>query len=155
MPEDFTGFLKFATLRENSPANFLEANQWVLQQIGKGQLEVQCQLPEHVLNSAGMLFGGFTPTYVDLIAIWAAMTTLENTTAWMITVNMRVDYFEPIVPPGFHAVARVLNIRKRDYFVETRFEDEKGILLANGLVTLRKRSEMPLDVLQKELAKNE
>ncbi len=155
MPEDFTGFLKFATLRENSPANFLGADQWVLQQIGKGQLEVRCHLPEHVLNSAGMLFGGFTPTYVDLIAIWAAMTTLDNTTAWMITVNMRVDYFEPIVPPGFKAVARVLNIRKRDYFVETRFEDDQGTLLANGLATLRKRSEMPLEVLQQEIAKNQ
>lgn len=155
MPEDFTGFLKFATRRDNSPARFLEADHWQLQQIEPGQLEVQCHLPDQVLNSAGMLFGGFTPTYIDLIAIWASMTTLDKTTAWMITVNMRVDYFEPIVPPGFRALARVLNIRKRDYFVETRFEDERGTLLANGLTTLRKRGEMPLDVLSQEVTEGD
>lgn len=143
MPEDFTGFLEFATSRNNSPASFLEADRWQLQKISSGQLEIQCHLPEAVLNSAGMLFGGFTPTYVDLIAIWASMTTLEDSTPWLVTVNMRVDYFEPIVPPGFRALARVLNIRKRDYFVETRFENDQGTLLANGITTLRRLSEVP------------
>ncbi len=146
MPEDYTGFLAFATARGNSPASYLEAERWQLQKIGPGQLDVQCHLPECVLNSAGMLFGGFTPTYIDLIAIWASMTTLGGEAAWMVTVNMRVDYFEPIVPPGFRALARVLNIRKRDYFVETRFEDEQGTLLANGITTLRKITGIPSGV---------
>ncbi len=155
MPEDFTGFLEFATRRGNSPAAFLEAQNWQLQKIAAGELEVKCHLPDCVLNSAGILFGGFTPTYIDLIAIWAATSTLDEVAPWMVTVNMRVDYFEPVVPPGFRALARVLNIRKRDYFVETRFEDDQGTLLVNGITSLRKFAEMPLEVMRQATSEND
>ena len=143
MQNDTTGFLEFAMARDNSPASFLEADRWELQRLDRGTLDVHCHLPEKLLNPVGTLFGGFTTTYIDLISIWASMSAQADPSPWMVTVNMRVDYFEPISPPGFRALARVLNVRKRDYFVETRFEDDKGTLLVNGITMLRQIPEVP------------
>lgn len=143
MPNDTTGFLEFAMARDNSPASFLEADRWTLQELADGRLDVRCHLPEKLLNPVGTLFGGFTTTYIDLISIWASMSAQTDPSPWMVTVNMRVDYFEPISPPAFRALARVLNIRKRDFFVETRLEDNQGTLLANGITMLRQIPEVP------------
>ncbi len=144
MTEDFTGFQEYLIERKHSAARLLEIEDWQVLDMAAGELHVACALPEAVLNSAGMLFGGFTPTYVDLLALWTAMTTMEGRTAWLMTVNMRVDYFEPIVRPGFHALSRVLNIRKRDYLIETRLENDQQTTLAYAVTTLRKVSDMQL-----------
>ncbi len=50
--------------------DFLEAWAWDLLEEGDGVLRVSAHLPDHVRNPRGQLFGGFTPTYVDLIALF-------------------------------------------------------------------------------------
>jgi len=62
---------------------------------------LECALPVEVLNLGGSLFGGFTPTYVDLISIWTCMTLLAPELAWLSTVRLEVTYLEPILTPGF------------------------------------------------------
>lgn len=136
--QDFTGFLKLARQRDHNAARLLGAYDWKILDIRPGRLEVECGLPPEVLNLGGSLFGGFTPTYVDLISIWACMTTLEGELAWLSTVRLEVNYFEPIIAPGFRVEGIVRNIRKRDYLVETTFRGADGTLLALGLTTLRK-----------------
>ena len=57
-------------------------------------------------NPRGQLFGGFTPTYVDLVALATAFAGAAQVPrpAWLATTSMSVDYFEPVVGPRFTIV---------------------------------------------------
>jgi acyl-coenzyme A thioesterase PaaI-like protein len=144
MPADFTGFLDLCRLRDHNAARLMEAYEWTILDIREGYLELDCHLPPQVLNLGGTLFGGFTPTYVDFVSIWTCMTTMPQVMQWLSTVNMRVDYLEPIAPPRFRMLGRLLNLRKRDYLIQTEFRAESGTLLSLGLTTLRRALDMPL-----------
>ena len=49
--------------------DFLEAYDWTVLEERVGFLRLDAGLPDHVKNPRGQLFGGFTPTYVDLVAL--------------------------------------------------------------------------------------
>src|SRR3954467_4518434 len=92
--------------RGHPAGDFLEAWAWELQEEDVGYLKVSAHVPDHVKNPRGQLFGGFTPTYVDLVALFAVRAGEDRTTTgpprqWLATTNMRIDYFEPIMGPTF------------------------------------------------------
>src|SRR5881275_3417334 len=94
--------------RGHPAGDFLEAWAWDILDEAPGFIRVEASLPEHVKNPRGQLFGGFTPTYVDLVALFTVRAGPERlnrmtagTNGWLATTNMRVDYFEPIVGPTF------------------------------------------------------
>ena len=55
--------------RGHPAGDFLEAWAWDLLEEDEGHIRVLAHLPDHVRNPRGQVFGGFTPTYVDLIAL--------------------------------------------------------------------------------------
>ena len=122
--------------RGHTAGDLLEAYDWVILEEGKGHLRVRAHVPDGVKNPRGQLFGGFTPTYVDLIALFTFRTTQETPRGWLATMNLRLDYFEPITGT-FEMDCRVVNRRGRNAWIETRFLDPDGTMLAFSLVTLR------------------
>jgi acyl-coenzyme A thioesterase PaaI-like protein len=126
--------------------DFLEAYSWEVLEEGPGLLRIRAHLPEHVRNPRGQLFGGFTPTYVDLVALFTVRAGTREVEArfrsWLATTNMRVDYFEPILGPEFVIESRLIKKRGRTNFVETRFLDTEGQLAVFAVTTMR---EVPLD----------
>ncbi len=68
-----------------------------MQEEREGVLRIEAHLPDHARNPRGQLFGGFTPTYVDLVAFFTVRAGTERVEArfrsWLATTNMRVDYF--------------------------------------------------------------
>src|SRR5437016_8110435 len=104
--------------------DFLAAYDWDVLEERAGYLRVEAHLPAHVRNPRGQLFGGFTPTYVDLVALFTVRAgeqrLAQRFRTWLATTNMRVDYFEPIVGPEFLIESRLLKKRGRTNFVETR-----------------------------------
>ncbi|MGH7857250.1 MAG: PaaI family thioesterase [Candidatus Binatia bacterium] len=129
-------------LGKGHPAgDFLEAYEWeVLEETG-GFLRIRAHLPAHVRNPRGQLFGGFTPTYVDLVALFTVRAgeqrVEERFRTWLATTNMRVDFFEPIVGSRFMIESRLVKRRGRTNFVETRFFDPGDTLAVFALTTLR------------------
>jgi acyl-coenzyme A thioesterase PaaI-like protein len=127
--------------------DFLEAYEWQVLAEAPGRLRIRAHLPEHVRNPRGQLFGGFTPTYVDLVALFTVRAgppgEERRFDSWLATTNMRVDYFEPIVGPAFLIESSLVKRRGRTVFVETRFLDEASEeLLVFAVTTMR---EVPLD----------
>lgn len=121
--------------------DFLGAPDWELLAEDEGFLHLRATPPERVRNPRGHLFGGFTPTYADLVALctFRAGRPLPGSGhwGWLATLNMRVDYFEPIVGT-FDMVSRVVRRGGATAFVEIRFQDpQDGRLLAFALTTLR------------------
>ncbi len=127
--------------------DFLEAYEWRVLERSPGFLRIDAHLPDHVKNPRGQLFGGFTPTYVDMVALFTVRgpaSPEEPWNYWLATTNMRIDYFEPVLGPRFAIESRVVNERRRTCFVETTFLDGEKTLLVFALTTLRK---VPLEKL--------
>ena len=129
-------------LGKGHPAgDFLEAYDWRVLEESPGVLRIRAHLPAHVRNPRGQLFGGFTPTYVDLVALFTVRAGEQWIEArlrtWLATTNLRVDYFEPIVGPHFWIDSRLVKRRGRTNFVETRFFDPQDTLAAFALTTMR------------------
>ena len=125
----------------HTAGDFLEAYDWSVLEEGEGFLRVRAHVPAHVKNPRGQLFGGFTPTYVDLVALFtvrAGAGRLEHRwRSWLATMNMRIDYFEPIVGPEFVIVSQLVKKRGGTNFVESRFFDPEDTLAVFALTTLR------------------
>lgn len=129
--------------------DFLEAYEWKVLEEGVGGLRLRVHLPLHVRNPRGQLFGGFTPTYVDLVALLTVRAGQprdpRSFRTWLATSNMRVDYFEPILGPEFIIDSRSLKTRGRTNVVETRFFDPEDVLAVFALTTIREvRLDRPL-----------
>ncbi len=124
--------------------DFLEAYLWTVLEEAPGKLRLRAHLPEHVKNPRGQLFGGFTPTYVDLVALLTvrAGQPRDGWRTWLATTSMRLDYFEPIVGPNFWIESQLIKSRGRTRVVETRFFDPEEVLAVFAFTTIR---EMPLD----------
>lgn len=121
--------------------DFLEAWQWSITDEAPGHLRLDAHLPDHVRNPRGQLFGGFTPTYVDLVALFTVRAGPDRTNpevprGWLATTNLRVDYFEPITGPRFTIDSTVEKRRGRTHFVVTRFLQD-GDLAAHAQTTMR------------------
>jgi acyl-coenzyme A thioesterase PaaI-like protein len=127
-------------LGKGHPAgDFLDAFDWVVLEERVGYLRLEAGLPERVRNPRGQLFGGFTPTYVDLVALRTVHAGEDRAALprrWLATTNMRVDYFEPIVGPTFVIESELEKRRGRTSFVVTRFfQDDE--LAAHAVTTMR------------------
>ena len=108
--------------RGHPAGDFLEAYDWTIEREEVGLLRINAHLPNHVKNPRGQLFGGFTPTYVDLISLFTARAgRRDEEFFWLSTTNMRVDYFEPILGPRFVIEGREEKRRGRVHFVAVRF----------------------------------
>jgi acyl-coenzyme A thioesterase PaaI-like protein len=130
--------------RGHPAGDFLEAYAWKVIEESAGFLRLQAHVPAPVKNPRGQLFGGFTPTYVDLVALFTVRAGEQRVEhrfrTWLATTNMRVDYFEPINGPEFVIESRLLKKRGRTNFVETRFFDPPDTLAVFALTTLREVS---------------
>jgi acyl-coenzyme A thioesterase PaaI-like protein len=125
--------------RGHPAGDFLEAYDWTLLEERAGYLRIECGLPTQVRNPRGQLFGGFTPTYVDMIALMTVNAGEDRNAQprrWLATTNMRVDYFEPVVGPTFVVESELEKRRGRTCFVLTRFFQD-GELAAHAQTTMR------------------
>jgi len=125
--------------RGHGVGDFLEAHEWDVLEQSEDVLRVRAHLPTQVRNARGQLFGGFTPTYVDLISIltFRAGRPRRKSDPWLATLNMRIDYFAPIVADGFEIEARIVHRNGSTVWVETRFRSPEGAMLVYAYTTLK------------------
>lgn len=126
--------------------DFLDAPRWRVLEEASGWLRLECPIPERVRNPRGHLFGGFAPTYVDLIALFTLRAGARDAPhgGWLATVSMRLDYYEPVAGAGFGVESRVQHRRGRNAWVATRFLDAGGRPLLDASTVLRE-TEAPID----------
>lgn len=126
--------------RGHPAGDFLEAHDWTVLAERPGFFRLDVHLPEKLKNPLGTLFGGFTPTYVDLVALFTVRAGRGAEGwggGWLATTNMRIDYFEPVRGPRFVIESELKKERGRLKFVETRFLDQHDTLLVFALTTMR------------------
>ena len=121
--------------------DLLEAYKWRILDERPGLLQVQVHLPESLKNPQGQLFGGFTPTYVDLVSLYTVHTVDRDKDptderSWLTTINMRCDYFEPIVDATFTIPGEIVNQRGLTTLVATKFF-QADTMAAHAVTTIR------------------
>jgi acyl-coenzyme A thioesterase PaaI-like protein len=123
--------------------DLLEAYDWIVLDKRAGYLKIEAGLPQRVRNPRGQLFGGFTPTYVDLVALFTVRSGASRSPAgdeppmmrWLATSHMSLDYFEPITGPRFVIESELEKKRGRTNFIVTRFfqDDVLAVLAATTI----------------------
>jgi acyl-coenzyme A thioesterase PaaI-like protein len=126
--------------------DFLDAPDWRVLEESEGRLLLDVPLVPAVKNFAGHLFGGFAPTYIDLVALRTVSAgARDRPHGWLLTLNLRVEYLEPVEGPRFLIESRVVNRRGRSILVETSFRDQAGkMLLFATLMLLEQPAEKVL-----------
>ena len=124
----------------HNAGDLVESTRWKILTEERGLVEVEAHLPEHLLNPRNQLFGGFTGTYVDMISIYTCRTLFddENRFKWSATVNMRIDYFAPVLGPTFRLRGELINDGRTTCLLSTHFLDLDGNKLVYAITTLRK-----------------
>jgi acyl-coenzyme A thioesterase PaaI-like protein len=125
--------------RGHPAGEFLQAHEWRVLEHAPGRYRIEAHLPGHVKNPSGQLFGGFTPTYIDLVALRTAHSILAPPLRGLSTMNMRVDYLDPVLDERFLLESRVVHSRGRIHLVEVLFRALDETLLVHSLTTLRQR----------------
>ncbi|HAN08176.1 MAG TPA: hypothetical protein DCP89_06705 [Acidimicrobiaceae bacterium] len=119
-----------------APFDLLEIERWNILRDIEGELDVECHLPACALNPLGQLFGGFTAAYVDIISLYTAKRDCGDRLGFQSTINMRIDYFEPILDKPFIAEGRIVNRRGDNRLISTRLLQD-GNSCAFALTTMR------------------
>lgn len=122
--------------------DILEAWRWRVLERADGRLTVEAILPERLKNPQGQLFGGFTTTYIDFVSLHTVHASDQerdpsSARDWLTTLNLRCDYFEPIVEPTFTITGELINQRGMNYLISTTFV-QGDTMAAYGLATLRR-----------------
>jgi acyl-coenzyme A thioesterase PaaI-like protein len=120
--------------------DLVEASKWKILAESHGLVEVDAHLPTRLLNPRGQLFGGFTGTYVDMLAIWTVRTLYLDRPgfSWASTVNMRIDYLDPVMGPRLRLRGELIKDGKSTCLVAVTFFDEQGNKLVYAICTMRK-----------------
>lgn len=110
---------------------------WRVLEESLGRVVVDVPLVDPVKNFRGQLFGGFAPAYIDLVALRTVSAgARERPHGWLLTVNLRVEYIEPVEGPRFIMESRILNRRGRTFLMEVVFRDHAGKMLLFSTLTL-------------------
>ena len=123
----------------HNAGDLLEAWKWPVLERASGMLVVEAHLPEHLKNPKGQLFGGFTPTYVDLVSLYAVHAGDADNgrpRQFLNTINMRCDYFEPVLGPTFTIRGELENQRGKTSLISTKFFDGETMLV-HAITTMR------------------
>jgi acyl-coenzyme A thioesterase PaaI-like protein len=124
--------------------DFLNGPDWRVLEESAGRLVVDVPLVDAAKNFRGHLFGGFAPTYIDLVALRTVSAgARERAHGWLVTLNLRVEYFEPVEGPRFLIESRVVNRRGRTLLVEVSFRDHAGKMLLFATLMLMEQPVEP------------
>lgn len=124
----------------HNAGDLVETNDWKILREEPGLVEVDAHLPKHLLNPRNQLFGGFTGVYVDMISIYTVRTlfTDEQDFKWAATVNMRIDYFLPVLGPRFILKGELIKDGKTTCLIASHLTDLEGNKLVYAITTMRK-----------------
>lgn len=118
--------------------DLLEAPDWQIVQQSHGHVVIDAHIPKQVLNPREQLFGGFTGTYVDMVALYTIRTMYPaREDYWITTINMRIDYLDPVVGQRVQLKGELISQGRSTSLVSVTFLDESGNKLVYAIVTLR------------------
>ena len=128
----------------HGPGDFVEAYRWEVVSESVGHLGVIAVVPDRALNPSGVLFGGFTGTYVDLMALHTVRSgpsRLDPTAPRprLLTVDMNLSYIAAVPGPTFRMTGTVEHRRGFRHYVTIRmYDNDELAVLATATMQERR-----------------
>lgn len=121
--------------------DFVDAFAWTVLEREPERLRLRVPLPERLCNDRGVLAGGLAAAYLDFVAIhlFQSARAGDEETGMLVTSNLRVEFFAPVVGPEFDLVAQIVNRTPRSGHVELRYLGADEALCALGHATILRR----------------
>lgn len=104
--------------------------------IGVGYSSLEIDLAQKHLQPYGIVHGGVFASIIDAAAFWSIYFGLEDQTAGLTTVDLKLNYLAPAVSGKLLARGRQIKIGRTLGYADAQVTDMSGKLLAHGSSTL-------------------
>jgi uncharacterized protein (TIGR00369 family) len=104
--------------------------------VDSGYSRIEIELARKHLQPFGVIHGGVFASLIDAAAFWALYYDIEDESAGVTTVELKLNYLAPAVSGRLVAVGRQLKMGKTLGYAEAEVSDEDGRLLAHGTSTV-------------------
>jgi uncharacterized protein (TIGR00369 family) len=84
----------------------------------------------------GYVHGGIIATIIDTAAFWAVYYSLEDETAGLISIDLKLNFLAPVSFGRLDARGRKIKLGGRLGYSSVEVVDEDGVLIAHGTSTL-------------------
>jgi len=113
--------------------------------IEHGKITCQFEVSEDFKQPEGLLFGGYIAAVADDYLAMAAFSVLTNDYV-VVTGDLRVQYFRPIIKGKVNIEAEVVNESQTTIHAEVTFKTENGKLAAKATATMSKKLKVDLGI---------
>ena len=114
---------------------YFQLKSMVLEELGPGESRVEIAVEHKHLQPFGLVHGGVFSGLVDAAGFWAAFTEIDDGLG-MTTAELKLNYLAPSNNGLLIGHGRLIKHGRTLSLAEARVENEGGILMAHGLVTL-------------------
>lgn len=138
----------------NSP--FFKLISMQIRDIGAGYSVIEIDLTQKHLQPFGYVHGGVFASIIDAAAFWALYFDIDEKDAGATTVDLKLNYLEPVQSGKLIAKGRRIRMGKTLGYAEVEVSDENEKILAHGTSTviilpgkaLSAESELPLKFIE-------
>ncbi len=107
-----------------------------LQDMGIGYSVLEINLAKKHLQPYGMVHGGVFASIIDAAAFWSVYFGIEDPSAGLITVDLKLNFLEPATSGKLIARGRQIKVGGTLGYAEAEVTDETGKVLTHGTSTV-------------------
>jgi uncharacterized protein (TIGR00369 family) len=104
--------------------------------IGMGYAVIQIDVQEKHRQLIGVVHGGVLASLIDTVAFWAVYYEVEDPEAWLVSVDLKLNYLAPTTGGRITGRGESKRIGARICYATAQATDENGRLLAHGAASL-------------------
>jgi uncharacterized protein (TIGR00369 family) len=107
-----------------------------MQDIGIGYSVLEIDLTKKHLQPFGMVHGGVFASIIDAAAFWSVYFGIEDQSAGLTTVDLKLNYLAPAASGKLIARGRQIKVGSTLGYAEAEVTDETGKVLTHGSSTV-------------------
>ncbi len=125
---------RLADVINSSP--YFELISMKIREIGVGYSLFEIDLGKKHLQPFGLVHGGVFASLIDTAASWALFYAIEDQTAGLTSVDLKLNYLAPAISGNLIAKGRQIKVGKTLGYAEAEVTDLDGKILAHGTSTI-------------------
>lgn len=107
-----------------------------LTDIGAGFAVFELEIEKKHMQLSGVVHGGVLASLIDTVAFWAVYYGIEDPEAWLVSVDLKLNYLAPAAAGKLFSRGRQIKIGRRLCYADAEVFDAGGKILAHGASTL-------------------
>ncbi len=104
--------------------------------LGIGYAVIGIDVQEKHRQLMGVVHGGVLASLIDTVAFWAVYYEIEDPEAWLVSVDLKLNYLAPATGDRITGRGESKRIGAKICYATAQATDEKDRLLAHGAATL-------------------